>query len=439
MKADWDVVEPGSTGGMPHPRAPLSRRVYALILLAIIYTLNQIDRQIIAVLAEPIKHELALSDTELGFLTGIAFALLYSISGIPIAYVADRVNRRNLVALALGVWSLMTAVCGLAQSFAQLAVARLLVGVGEAGCSPPAHSMISDLFGKTHRARALAIYALGIPIGSLGGLLIGGILNDLYGWRSALFIVAIPGLVLALLLRLTIAEPRRGASEEIAAAHAAAPSFREAFRYLWARPTYRHLLIGGAVVAAIATNNVVWTPPFMVRSHGMSLRAIGLELGLVSGAAGAIGILLGGYLADRLGPRDPRWRLWIAAVAMAFICPFSVFAFLAEDPRVCLALLSIPILLSSIYAPAAFAAVQGIATVQMRASAAALLLAVGSLLGYGGGPQVVGILSDLLAPSAGKEALRYSMALFSLTGFWGAWHYYRAGASLPIDMARVDR
>lgn len=194
------------------------------------------------------------------------------------------------------------------------------------------------------------------------------------------------------------------------------------------------MLIGGAVVAAIATNNVVWTPPFMVRSYGLSLRTIGLEFGLLSGAAGTAGILLGGYLADRLGPRDPRWRLWIAAVAMLFICPFSVMAFLSQDPRQCIMLLGIPILLSSIYAPAAFAAVQTIATVRMRATAAALLLAVGSLLGYGGGPQVVGILSDWLTPWAGKEALRYSMALFSLTGFWGAWHYYRAGIALPHDM-----
>lgn len=221
-----DMAASGMDGTMRDGGKAGGRRIYTLVLLAIVYTLNQVDRQIIAVLAEPIKHELMLSDTELGFLTGAAFALLYSISGIPLAYFADRVNRRNLVALTLTLWSAMTAICGLAQSFAQLAAARLLVGVGEAGCSPPAHSMIADMFGKAHRARALSIYALGIPIGSLGGLLIGGILNDLYGWRSALFIVAIPGIIMALLLRFTVMEPRRGASENIAESHVAAPSFQ---------------------------------------------------------------------------------------------------------------------------------------------------------------------------------------------------------------------
>jgi len=417
-----------------------SRRQYAVGILMIVYMFNQIDRQIIAVLGQSIKVDLHLNDTQLGFLTGFAFAAFYSFTSVPIALLADRTNRRNLIAFSLTLWSGMTAICGLTQNFVQLAMARVAVGIGEAGCSPPAHSMISDLFSRERRTTALAVYGLGIPLGTLGGLMIGGVLGGALGWRSALLVIGTPGVILALVLRFTVPEPRRGyadATDEHKLGDV--PSLMETARYLWARWTFRHMLIGGSINTAIATNMILWTPAFLVRSFGMTLGHIGVWLGLAAGIPGAIGMYLGGYLSDRLGRKDPRWRLWVAALALALLCPFCIAAYLAPSPAISLALMTIPFMLNTMYAASTFAQTQGIAGIRMRATAASILLCVLAFVGYGGGPQVLGILSDVLAPWAEQQSLRYSLALFSLTSLWAAWHFFKAGQHLETDLAAVGK
>jgi MFS family permease len=415
------------------------RRRYAVGILMVVYMFNQIDRQIIAVLGQSIKTDLRLTDTQLGFLTGFAFATFYSFTSVPIALYADRANRRNLIALSLTLWSGMTAVCGAAQTFLQIALARIGVGIGEAGCSPPAHSMISDFFPKDGRATALAVYGLGIPLGTLGGLMIGGVLGGALGWRAALLVIGIPGVVLALILRTTVPEPRRGAADNAVreAARESAPTLWYTARHMWGRPTFRHILAAGSIITANATNMIVWTPPFLVRSFGLSLGHIGIWLGLAAGIPGAIGMYSGGFLADRVGRKDPRWRLWIAALSLLLLCPFCVAAYMASAPVAAISLLTIPYMLSTMYAATTFAQTQGIAEIRMRATAAAILLCVLAFIGYGGGPQIVGILSDVLEPYAHAQSLRYALALFSLTSLWGAWHFYKAGQYLEADLTAV--
>lgn len=416
-------------------------RRYAVGILMTVYMFNQIDRQIIAVLGQAIKTDLRLTDTQLGFLTGFAFATFYSFTSVPIALYADRANRRNLIALSLTLWSGMTAICGSAQNFVQIALARIGVGIAEAGCSPPAHSIISDLFPRDGRATALAVYGLGIPLGTLGGLMIGGSLGSVLGWRSALLVIGIPGVILATILRFTVAEPYRGAADRGVrdAGLENAPTLWETARYLWARRSFRHMLVGGSIITANATNMIVWTPPFLVRSFDMSLGHIGLWLGLAAGIPGAVGMYTGGLLADKVGLQHPRWRLWIASLSLVPLCPFCLAAYMAPNPIIAICLMTIPYMLSTMYAATTFAQTQGIAEIRMRATAAAILLCVLAFIGYGGGPQAVGILSDFLQPYAHDQALRYALALFSLTSFWGAWHFYKAGQYLEGDLAAVGQ
>jgi len=408
-------------------------RRYALGVLVVVYTFNFIDRQILSILLEPIKNDLGLSDTQLGLLTGFAFAAFYATLGIPIARLADRTNRRNLIAGALAIWSGMTALSGLAASFWHLLAARIGVGVGEAGCSPPAHAMIADYYPVERRATALGIYSLGIPVGILFGFLAGGWINEFFGWRAAFFVVGVPGLLLAALVRLTVTEPARGLSEGRAVT-TDQPSILETFRFLWSRRSFRHLAFGGALTAFVGYSYVSWVPSFLIRSHGMTTGEIGTWLGLILGIPGGIGIAFGGYLADRLGGRDTRWYLWIVAVALLVAVPISVAVFLMPTAGLALLLLCLPVALGNFYQATSFSQTQGLAGLRMRAVAAAVLLFIINIIGLGAGPQTVGILSDLLAGEFGKESLRWALLLVSLVNIWAAFHYVVAGRHLDTDL-----
>ncbi len=412
-------------------------RRYVLGVLVVVYTFNFIDRQILSILLESIKADLGLSDQALGFLAGFAFAAFYATMGIPIALWADRGNRRNLISLALALWSVMTALCGLAQNFWQLALARIGVGVGEAGCSPPAHSLIADYYPANERATALGIYALGIPFGIMFGLFIGGWINEAFGWRRAFFVVGIPGVLLALLVRFTLQEPRRGQSETRPVTDEK-PGIMETFRFLATRPSFVHLAFGGALAAFVGYGVVSWFPSFLIRTHGMGTAEIGLWLGLSMGVAGGAGMYAGGWTADRLGARDTRWYLWSAGVAMVVAVPFGVFAYLAGNPYVALALFVVPIFASNFWQATSFAQTQSLVRLRMRSVASAILLFVANIIGLGAGPWAVGVLSDLLAPHYGTDSLRWSLMLFSVVNFWVAWHYYLGGKHLERDLARVD-
>jgi predicted MFS family arabinose efflux permease len=413
-------------------------RRYALSVLVVVYTFNFIDRQILSILLEPIKQDLGLSDTQLGLLTGFAFAAFYATLGIPIARYADRSNRRNLIALAIAIWSGMTALSGLAQNFWHLLLARIGVGVGEAGCSPPAHSMLADYYPAHRRSTALGIYSLGIPVGILFGFLAGGWINEFFGWRVAFFVVGIPGLLIALLVRFTVREPERGMAEGRTAA-GDQPGILETFRYLWQKKSFRHLAFGGSLTAFVGYGVVTWVPAFLIRSHDMQTGEVGTYLGLILGIPGGIGIALGGYLADRYGARDTRWFLWIVSVALLAGVPFSLGVYLAPGPYLALLLLVLPVALGNFYQATTFAQTQGLVTLRMRAVAAAVLLFILNIIGLGLGPQFTGILSDLLRPEFGEESLRWSLLICSLVNVWAAYHYYVAGKHLKRDLEATAR
>ena len=416
----------------PSVFSPAARQ-YALGVLVVVYTFNFIDRQILSILLEPIKQDLGLSDSALGLLTGFAFALFYATLGIPIARYADKGNRRNLIALALAIWSAMTALSGIAQNFWQLLAARIGVGVGEAGCSPPAHSMIADYFPAHKRATALGIYSLGIPVGILFGFLAGGWLNEFFGWRVAFFVVGVPGILLAILVRYTLREPARGMAEG-RVDQVEQPGIKETFQFMWRKRSFRHLAFGGALTAFVGYGVVTWVPSFLIRSHGMETGEVGTWLGLILGIPGGIGIALGGYMADKLGARDTRWYLWIVSVALLAGVPFAFGVYLSDSALAALLFLIMPIALGNFYQATTFSQTQGLATLRMRSVAAAVLLFILNIIGLGAGPQAVGIVSDLLNPTYGQESLRYSLLIFSFVNIWSAYHYYVAGKYLEEEL-----
>ena len=412
-----------------------SIRNYALGILVGVYTFNFIDRQILSILLESIKTDLDLSDTSLGFLTGFAFALFYATLGIPIAKYADKGNRRNLIALSLGIWSFMTALSGLAQNFFHLLFARIGVGVGEAGCSPPAHSMIADYFPANKRSTALGIYSLGIPFGIMFGLFAGGWINEVFGWRLAFFVVGIPGILLAFIFRFTVKEPIRGQAEGKVASEKQ-PSIYETVSYLIKKRSFRHLVFAAALAAFVGYGAITWLPSFFQRSYGMQTSDVGWYLGLILGIPGGLGIFLGGYLSDYFGAKDVRWSLWIAAIAMALTVPFNVYVYLSPTATMSLLWLIIPVALGNFYQAATFSQTQGIVELRMRSVAAAILLFIINIIGLGFGPQSVGIVSDLLNSEYGKDSLRYSLLIFAFLKLWCAFHYYMAGKYLKEDLIK---
>jgi MFS family permease len=327
----------------------------------------------------------------------------------------------------------MTALSGTAQNFWQLLLARIGVGVGEAGCSPPAHSMISDYFPAEKRATALGIYSLGIPFGILFGFIAGGWLNEFFGWRVAFFVVGIPGLLLAILVRFTLREPHRGMAEGKSDT-GAQPSTMETFKFLWAKPSFRHLAFGAALTAFVGYGVVTWVPSFLIRSHGLTTGDAGTYLGLILGIPGGIGIAMGGWMADRFGSRDTRWYLWVVTVALLIGVPFSFGVYLSESATLALLFLIVPVALGNFYQATTFSQTQGLVTLRMRSVAAAVLLFIINIIGLGAGPQAVGILSDVLSDSYGQESLRYSLLIFSFVNIWAAFHYYMAGRYLKADL-----
>ncbi|MBP6701835.1 MAG: MFS transporter, partial [Halioglobus sp.] len=284
------------------PYASRKRAYYALVILTIVYSFNFIDRQLLAILQESVKADLGLSDSQLGLLTGFAFAVFYVTAGIPIARWADRANRRDIVALSLFLWSFMTAISGFVQNYTQLLLARIGVGVGEAGGSPPSHSMISDIFPPTERATALGFYSMGVSIGILFGFLAGGWLNEYFGWRVAFVVVGAPGILLAIILRMTLAEPVRGLNEQRMVSNVPVPLL-QVLALLWSRRAFRHMAFAAALNAFAGYSTSNWTASFMIRSHGMSTGELGTWLALTIGLGGAIGVFCGGLLADRLARR----------------------------------------------------------------------------------------------------------------------------------------
>ena len=427
--------KPTQPPGIINPYATTSARNYTLVLLTVVYSFNFIDRQLLSILQESIKLELSLSDSQLGLLTGFAFAVFYVTAGIPIARWADRSNRRNIVALAIGLWSFMTAISSLAQNYVQLLAARIGVGVGEAGGSPPSHSIVSDIFPPERRASALAFYSTGVNIGILFGFLLGGWLNEFFGWRVAFVVVGVPGIALALLVRCTLKEPVRGLVENKQVSDKPAP-FSEVIALLWSRRSFRHMAFGAALNAFAGYGTVNWLASFFIRSHGMTTGELGTWLALSSGLFGAIGVFLGGVVADKLAPRDKRWYVWLPAL-VGFICvPFMIAVYLIPSRYAALMLAFVPGLLFNVYLGNTIATTHSLVGQRMRATASAILFLILNIIGLGIGPWAIGMLSDYLAPTLGAESLRYAMVyLIPSVMFWSACHFYLASRTLRDDLA----
>lgn len=433
------VIAPAPTAAksiIGHPQSQTSGPALTLTVLVGVFAANFMDRQILAVLVEPIKGDLGLSDTQMGLLYGLAFAALYATAGIPIARYSDRHNRARIINASLVIFSLMTAVCGLATSYWQLLAARIGVAIGEGGTNPPSHSMISDLYPIGQRSTAMAIFSLGPHIGLVFGFLIGGWAAQLWGWRSAFFIAGAGGLLLATVSFKLLREPERG---RLCSATSPAPvPAREAMRTLWAVASLRHLVIG-AVIFSIAVHALIaWLPSFLVRNHAMSIAEAGTILALYLGLVGAAVTLAGGILADYLGAGDATWRLRVIAIVLLAMGPAWALVFLIDHTALMLALLILPSASLGFYLGPTFAMVQSLVDPAMRATAAAFLLFLGNVVGLGLGPLAVGMLSEAIDPAFGPNSISLALLVVTPLCLWAAYHYHMAGRTVADDLERSN-
>ena len=413
-------------------------RRYAMVVLAVVYTFNFVDRQILSILLPAIRDEFQVGDTVLGLLAGTAFALFYVVLGIPIARLADRVNRRNLIALAVAIWSGMTALSGLAANVWQLALARVGVGIGEAGCSPPAHSMIADYYPPEKRSTAMGFYTLGISAGIMLAYLAGGWVVQNIGWREAFFIVGVPGLLLALVVRFTVAEPQRGASEQRIDS-GRQPELIDVARFLIGRRSFLYMAVAAGLSSFVGYSIVNFLPSFVVRSFGMDIAALGFWLGLIYGIAGGCGFFMGGYIADHIGRSGHRRALSFIALAVFVTVFFNAAVFLSSSALWCLVLLVIPTVTSNFYLAPVLSQTQSLVSLRMRAVASALVLLIINIIGLAMGPPVTGFISDVLESGYGSESMRYSLLIVSTVLLpIAAWCYYMAGKSIEHDLQRAD-
>jgi MFS family permease len=409
----------------------LRRRTLTLLLLTLTYFFSYMDRQILSILLEPIRADLKLTDTQLGLLSGFAFAIFYATLGIPVARLADRGNRRNIVAVSLAVWSFFTAVCGFAQNFLQLLLARIGVGIGEAGSSPPSHSMIADLYPPERRAGAMAIYTSGVVLGGGFGTMIGGTLAFYYGWREAIVAVGVPGILLAVIVRLFVVEPPRGMSEPDKPRAAGQPPLMDGFRTIWAEPAARHLVAAVTLTSLIGYALAAFGPSFYVRSFGLDVRTVGLILGPLVAIIGTISGVVGGMLADRWArKRGLHVQAWLVAILKTIALPFLVAMYLSPTVWIAVPVYAVAVLFQSSYLGPTFALLQGLAPLRLRAMWAAITLLVINLIGLGLGPTAIGAISDAFRPFVGEESLRYASLTTAMLTPWAIFHYWRAGVLL---------
>ena len=424
------AAEPEVTGRwLPSRRY---RRVVSLTLM-LVYALNQLDRQIINILLQPIKLEFVLTDTQAGLLAGLAFALFYTTLGIPLARWADRGNRVSIISLAVLAWSGMTVLCGLAGNFTQLLLARVGVGVGEAGCSPPSHSLLADYYAPAERSRGMAIFALGTPLGASLGVLIGGIINHWYGWRAAFLAVGLPGVLMAVVTWLVVKEPRRLGVASVGIP-AQAPLKAVAAKLLGTR-SYVHICLAVTIFCLSAYSIAVWGASFQMRAYGVSTGVLGPATALAGFVAGLLGIGLGGWLGDRLGARDRRWLVWIPAIALVVSIPFSLASLIAPTWQLSLIGFIVPLAALYIYSGPVFGLIQTLMPPNMRAMAVSIFLLVTNLIGLGAGPVVTGVISDLYGSDTGADGIRFALAISLVFNLWGALHFWLASRHLERDLA----
>jgi MFS family permease len=425
-----------------------SYKTYVLTVLLAIYAFNYVDRFALGLVLNDIKLDLRLTDTELGFLSGIAFALFYSVMGIPIARWADRGNRVTIISLTAALWSVMVALSGMATSFAQLLLIRIGVGVGEAGCVPPAHSLIADYFTRAQRPRASAIYQQGINVALIVAYFVAGWLNQFYGWRMMFIVLALPGFILAAVAQFTMKEPRRtkapvgvtGDSGAVFPSHPKTaaplnPSMKTVLLTLWANATFRHLLYAFSTWFFFGYGIQQWQPAFFVRSFGLQTGELGTWFAVVYGVCGFVGTYWGGVWASRYAPNNERLQLRVVAIVnIAFNGVIWSLIYFSHNYYVAFALMGLSALGGTmIYGPL-FSTVQTLVPAHMRAMSIALVLMFANLIGLGLGPLTVGMISDALQPLFGQESLRYALLAVCPGSLWVSWHLWCASRTVQRDL-----
>ncbi|MDF1681672.1 MFS transporter [Ponticaulis sp.] len=413
-------------------------RAWVLAVLTMVYTFNHLDRQVIITVLEPIKAAMQLSDQQLGLLTGLSFALVYATLGIPVAYLADRSNRRNIIALALLVWSGATAVCGVTQNFWQLFLARMGVGIGEAGGTPPATSMISDLYAPRERAMALGIYTTGIGFGIMLGYIVGALVYANFGWRAAFFAAGVPGILLAIILRFTVKEPQRGISENRHTdTSEPAPSMMETFRFMMSQSSYMFLLLGCLLICVSANAYVAFTSSHLQRTYDLQPQDVAIPLGLLIGGVGSVGAIVIGFICDKLSAKDLRWRPWIIAVTSAIALPFAFMFLQATTPMEAYIWNVVPNFVGLIYASIAYTASQELVKLRMRSFSSAFTLFCLTLIGISGGPWVTGFLSDMFSAGGHEAPLKHALEWVLLFNGASVICLILAGFNYRADVARA--
>lgn len=417
-----------------------------LFLLTAVTLMNFLDRQLIGILSPAIQQDLRLSDGQMGLLKGIVFALLYTLLGVPIARLADRWNRVSIVSLSLLTWSGFTALSGYANSFVQLALARVGVGIGEAGGTAPIHSIVSDYFPKEKRAKALGIIALGLPLGAGLSFVLGGWLLQTYGWRTTFVAMGVPGILLALLVSFAVREPVRGRMDnsggdvELGSPISTVMSISEAFKHLYNIPTWRAVVLGAAAATFSSAATGTWIVDFFVRAHpAVSLDIVLLILGLSIGVGLSIGTMLGAWIVDRIGQRNKSIYGIVPAIALAINVPASLFWIWWDEPYLALAIQFIGASTVGVYYGPAFSLIQSLAPVTIRATSTALFFLVTNLVGLGLGPTLVGVLSEMVAPVFGDTTpLRVGLTLVTLSSAYGAWAFWRMTRHVAQDWKSAE-
>lgn len=407
--------------------------VLTLIMLTMAYVCVALDRAIISVVLEPIKGEFGLSDSQLGMLP-LAFSLFFVAVGVPLGILADRSNRQRIIVGSLLVFGLATALCGAAQNFVQLLLARIGVGAGESGSGPAAMSMISDLFPGRQRASALSCYYLATPIGLILTFVVGGYMVGAYGWRITFLAAGLPGMLLAVVLLFCMREPAREVTAS-AGRDESVGSLMSVVRRMLGQPALCHLTLGITLNAMVSAAIVIWYAPFLLRIHEVPMAQAGLLVGLFYGGVSMVGVVGGGFVADWLSRFGDAWRARLVALAALLSIPALLGMLLAPSMPLMLVCLAVWAILSSIWYGPAYGMTQSLVPVRQRATLVSLLYLLTNLIGAGGGPQLVGLFSDLLAPHFGIQSLAYGMALMAFGHLWAMWHFYRAGRTVARELA----
>jgi MFS family permease len=415
-----------------------ARKRYVLVMLTLVCVLSFVDSGLVALLLQPIKVDLNLSDTQLGLLTGIAFALFYATLGLPMARWADRGNRSTITSLALALWALAVMACLFVTNFAQLLLTRVGNAVGDAGIKPPTYSLLGDYFPEpAERTRAMAIYWSAGPLAALVSFILGGWLSELYGWRLTMFVMGLPGLLVAVLFKMTITEPRALVSH-VPVSHQPSASMKDVLVTMWQRRATRHLTIALILLQMMTTGMNPWFAAFMMRSHGMGTAEVGVWLGLIFGIGGMGGALLGGYVASRWYRNDERGQMRLSALTIgSLVAWFAAFLLLPHKYQALITLCPLMITFGFFLGPT-YAVLQRLVPAEMRATSLALLMLFGNLIGLGLGPLIVGVLSDALMPALGSESLRYAMLMMSLVALWSAYHFWQIGRTVREDLITVE-